>query len=139
MGDKDASADASDKKNAIFFDRIQAETIKKELRVHKLYDRYMLSPHVKSKLVVTNKPQSMSLAVDEIEDDEYCRFEAKAKLTPREKFAVPATSSQVCGWDAQVLFRTTDPRFYRPRVECEITKCWNQGVAKEEKGAAAKK
>lgn len=114
-------------KNAIFYDRIQAETIKKELRVHKLYDHYMLSPNVKDKLVVSNKPQGMNLMnqVEEKEDNEYCLYAENAKRTPKQKHPVPLTSSQLCGWDAEPLFRTTDPRFYHPRVECEITKVKN--------------
>ncbi|KAJ3210670.1 hypothetical protein HDU67_005124 [Dinochytrium kinnereticum] len=97
-------------KNAIFFDRIQAETIKKELRVHKLYENYMLSPSIKNK--------------------EYLGFAKKNTLTPRERIPVPVTSSQVYGWDPAPLFRTTDPRFYHPRHESEITKMYGQAVSK---------
>jgi hypothetical protein len=49
MAEKEQSgAQSLKEKNAIFYDRIQAETIRKELRVHKLYENYMLSPSVKT-------------------------------------------------------------------------------------------
>ncbi|KAI8852584.1 FAM183A and FAM183B related-domain-containing protein [Chytridium lagenaria] len=126
MGDNAKGATgASVEKNAIFFDRIQAETIKKELRVHKLYENYMLSPSIKNNLVITNTPNTMNVQTkNEIEDEEYLTFSKKNALTPRDRLPVPVTSSQVYGWDPTPLFRTTDTRFYHPRCESEITKMY---------------
>ncbi|KAJ1560089.1 hypothetical protein HK405_008275 [Cladochytrium tenue] len=129
-----AAAGDDDRRNMIFYDRIQAETIRKELRVHRLYDRYMLSPSVKSKLVITNTPQSMNLMnpVDDVEDEEYSRQATQARQLPRERNAEPVTSAQAYGWDAAPLVppaSRTDPRFHRPRVECDITRCYNSGAA----------
>ncbi|KAI8610971.1 FAM183A and FAM183B related-domain-containing protein [Chytriomyces sp. MP71] len=123
-----SKVDVDDKKNAIFFDRIQAETIKKELRVHHLYEHYALSPSVKTKLVINNKPQSMNMSHTEMEpeDDEYNVHAKRQSLTPRERYPAPVTSSQMYGWDTKTLFRTSDPRFYHPRVQCDITKSYAQ-------------
>ncbi|KAJ3265244.1 guanine nucleotide exchange protein for ADP-robosylation factor [Chytriomyces hyalinus] len=91
--------EVEDNKNAIFYDRIQAETIKKELRVHHLYEHYALSPSVKTKLVINNKPQSMTLSNTEVEaeDDEYNQHSKYQSLTPRERYPAPITSSQLYG------------------------------------------
>ncbi|KAJ3241890.1 hypothetical protein HDU81_009753 [Chytriomyces hyalinus] len=120
--------EVEDNKNAIFYDRIQAETIKKELRVHHLYEHYALSPSVKTKLVINNKPQSMTLSSTEVEaeDDEYNQHSKYQSLTPRERYPAPITSSQLYGWDTKTLFRTSDTRFYHPRVQCDITKSYAQ-------------
>ncbi|KAJ3115684.1 hypothetical protein HDU96_000232 [Phlyctochytrium bullatum] len=116
-------------KNAIFFDRIQAETIKKELRVHRLHleTADALRTLFPLDLVITNKPNTSNVqAKDEVEDEEYLAFSKKTALTPKEKLPLPVTSSQVYGWDPEPLFRTTDPRFYHPRHESEITKMYGQ-------------
>ncbi|KAJ3173347.1 hypothetical protein HK101_011064 [Irineochytrium annulatum] len=127
---KTPPADASGKKeekNAIFVDRIQAETIRKELRVHHVYEKYMMSPAIKSNLVITNTPQRMSVnSNEEKEDEEYIQFSQKNSLTPRDKQPYPVTSSQEYGWDTDQLFRSTDGRFYHPRRETEISLMYKQ-------------
>ena len=47
---------ATSGKVKIFNDAIHAETIKKEMRVHRLYENYMLTPAKVKDLVITNKP-----------------------------------------------------------------------------------
>ncbi|ORY49064.1 hypothetical protein BCR33DRAFT_714126 [Rhizoclosmatium globosum] len=117
-----------DKKNAIFTDRIQAETIKKELRVYHLYEHYALSPSVKSKLVINNKPQAMDVTKtdQEVEDEEYNVKSKIQSMVPKDRYPVPITSSQMYGWDSKALFRSLDKRFSHPRVQCDITKSYGQ-------------
>ncbi|KAJ3412222.1 hypothetical protein HDV05_001082 [Chytridiales sp. JEL 0842] len=58
-------------RNAVFHDRIQEETVRKEMRVHKPYENYMLTPGIKKNLIVDNKPQSMSIGNQELEDGNF--------------------------------------------------------------------
>ncbi|KAI9332210.1 FAM183A and FAM183B related-domain-containing protein [Obelidium mucronatum] len=117
-----------ERQNAIFYDRIQAETIKKELRVHHLYEHYALSPSVKTKLVINNKPQAMNLqnTDKDAEDEEYNIKSKIQSMVPRDRYPVPITSSQMYGWDSKTLFRSLDKRFSHPRVQCDITKSYGQ-------------
>ncbi|KAJ3122724.1 70-kilodalton heat shock protein [Nowakowskiella sp. JEL0407] len=87
---------------SVLNDTIHAETIKKELRYHNLYDRYMLSPKVQKSLGITNKPTT-AVKNDELEDDEFINNLRKSELAPREKHLLPVTNSQEYGWDTVVL------------------------------------
>ncbi|KAI8803484.1 FAM183A and FAM183B related-domain-containing protein [Cladochytrium replicatum] len=121
----DKSGKGSSGRASLVNDAKFAETIRKELRFHKLYENYMLSPSVKKNLVITNKPTSAKLDGETI-DPEYmnkCRY---AQLAPREKYELPITSSQVYGWDTEPLVKLNDRRFHFPRVESSITKSHGQ-------------
>ncbi|KAL3901859.1 MAG: hypothetical protein SGCHY_000276 [Lobulomycetales sp.] len=53
---KEAAAVAAVGTKKVFNDAIHAETIKKELRYHRLKETYMLTPGQAKRLVFTNKP-----------------------------------------------------------------------------------
>jgi hypothetical protein len=45
---------------------------------------------------------------------------------------VPITTSQLYGWDAKPLMRTTDPRFHHPKIVTEITKVYGAMFVKNQ-------
>ncbi|KAJ3292401.1 hypothetical protein HK104_005318 [Borealophlyctis nickersoniae] len=134
--------------NPVFRDAILAETIKKELWRHKLYENYMLTPEVAKSIVVTNKPNESSVQKlnEGVEDEEYKQLLRKLSLTPSQKYVLPVTSAQSYGWDTHPLCpeHRMDRRFYRPKVETEVTKMYGASIGgrgskkgdKEEKKAA---
>ncbi|KAI9206773.1 FAM183A-like protein [Polychytrium aggregatum] len=130
MGDKSEPANDS---SAVFADAIFAETVRKEMRVHRLYEHYMLSPSVIHKgLVLTNKPTSAGKEGRiETEDEDYKKLLLSASKSPRGKYMAPVTSAQECGWDTEPLVRNRDSRFYFPRNHTEITKIYGQAFAKK--------
>ncbi|KXS18798.1 hypothetical protein M427DRAFT_67430 [Gonapodya prolifera JEL478] len=60
---------------------------------------------------------------DDVEDAQYVAWHHCQSLLPRDKYATPATENQRYGWDrAGLLPRSSQARFYHPRIEAEITK-----------------
>ncbi len=67
-----ATSEKKDRPSMLFNDAIFAETIKKEMRVHKLYENYMLTPSKLTNLVITKKPTGdPTIKGAEIEDSKY--------------------------------------------------------------------
>jgi len=114
---------ATSGKVKIFNDAIHAETIKKEMRVHRLYENYMLTPAKVKDLVITNKPTGdPTITGKEMGDEEYLRAVRKRKMKPQELYPMPVTTSQAYGWDTDVLMRNTDRRFHFPRVVSDVSR-----------------
>lgn len=69
------ATEKNERPSMLFNDAIFAETIKKEMRVHKLYENYMLTPSKLTNLVITKKPTGdPTVKGAEIEDSEYTLF-----------------------------------------------------------------
>ncbi|KAJ3050535.1 hypothetical protein HK097_008519 [Rhizophlyctis rosea] len=128
----------------VFRDMIHTETIKKELRLHTLYDNYNLTPTVAHRIVVTNKPnEKLEDGKGEVEDDEYINILTTSRLPPSQHYSTPQTTSQQYGWDTKPLIdhRRLDKRFYHPKVETEITKMYGAAMIMKgdsKKGAGGK-
>ncbi|KAJ3035002.1 hypothetical protein HDV00_004413 [Rhizophlyctis rosea] len=145
--------------NPVFRDMIHTETVRKELRRHTLYEEYKLTPNVAKRIVVTNKPNESRVAGNvtaelegvngvagvaekekvEVEDAEYIQLLQKSRQPPSATYPLPVTSSQTYGWDTKplVAHQRLDRRFYRPKVETEVTKMY--GAAMIMKGDKKKK
>ncbi|KAI9008157.1 hypothetical protein HDU85_002125 [Gaertneriomyces sp. JEL0708] len=112
--------------NPVFRDMIHAETVKKEMRRHHVYEHYMLTPNVRKGLVVAEKPNKIS--VQEIEKSAFDPIPIEDQVPARTPPLLPLTSNQIYGFfppppPAQIL----DRRFHHPKAETEITKVY--GVA----------
>ncbi|ORZ36896.1 FAM183 family [Catenaria anguillulae PL171] len=126
MADADKAGGASTEKlNTIQKNAILEETIRKQMRRHKLHENYMLSPNIKKNLVLTAKPNTTtSQPKHEEMDPEYLKFAAKQEKNPREKYVAPQTTSQEYFWHTSQLVpeNLTNPLFHHPRRSSEITK-----------------
>ncbi|KAI9098601.1 hypothetical protein DFS34DRAFT_79058 [Phlyctochytrium arcticum] len=118
--------------NPVFRDAIHAETVRKEMKRYTIYETYMLTPSVEKGLVVAEKPNRIVLTsmdklalLDPMPSDSLTS--APPPHDPHTSF--PPTSNRSYGWEATVPFvRNTDPRFYHPKVETEITKMYGTKV-----------
>ncbi|KAJ3152938.1 hypothetical protein HDU86_005393 [Geranomyces michiganensis] len=126
--------------NPVFRDAIHAETVRKELRLYKIYDNYMLTPAVEKGLVVAEKPNRINIQdieknLDKGDGDQ--KSSASKTAVPRP--LIPLTSNETYGWHTVPLMRNTDPRFFHPKVETEITKMYGALLVKKEPGEAKAK
>ena len=54
-------------------------------------------------------------------------------MRPREKYEVPATTSQTYGWDTEALINNKDRRFHFPRVASDVTKTYRKALEEKKK------
>ncbi|CAI2736642.1 unnamed protein product [Schistosoma spindalis] len=100
---------------------IMNETIKKELRHQKIFTEYSINPF-KKMYPLADKPNRIQEA--DAEDKHFAEVIQRASLEPPKKYIEPQTENQEYGWISQPLMEIdrSDPRFYRPKVACEMTK-----------------
>ncbi|TPX71891.1 hypothetical protein SpCBS45565_g00980 [Spizellomyces sp. 'palustris'] len=108
--------------NAVFRDAIHAETVRKEMKRYKVYEQYMLTPSVEKGLVVTEKPNRVS--IQNMEKSLDLDSGKKPGITIDHGQTLPRTTNETYGWDTIPLMRNTDGRFYHPKIETEITKMY---------------
>ncbi|KAJ3150655.1 hypothetical protein HDU89_003063 [Geranomyces variabilis] len=123
--------------NPVFRDAIHAETVRKEMQLYKIYENYMLTPAVEKGLVVAEKPNRIN--IQDIERNLEKEDEKKPSKQVAPRPLIPLTSNETYGWHTVPLMRNTDPRFYHPKVETEITKMYGAVVVKKEPGEAKTK
>ncbi|KAI8914724.1 hypothetical protein DFJ77DRAFT_548751 [Powellomyces hirtus] len=127
--------------NPVFRDAIHAETVRKEMKRFRIYEEYMLTPAVKKGLVVAEKPNRINIqALDGGAGDggDAGVTLPSTNLPFHPTAAAPArTTNALYGQHTQPLVRTTDRRFFHPKVETEITKMYGAVVVKKDDPAAA--
>lgn len=84
-------------KNIVHEQAILVETIKKELREQKLYEKFSINPFTKREILAA-KPNTYPDLVQDEADSNFVEMIKRANLEPTKKYQFPQTSSQEIGW-----------------------------------------